>query len=286
MRVLITGAAGFIGSHLADAFLERDWQVTGVDNLLTGRNLNVDSRVTLIHADVSDSRVWELMPDADLVVHCAASYSDPSEWQRDVQTNTVGTLLAAQYAKAWDARLLYFQTSLPPVSSYAISKIAGEHYLALAGDHVVFRLANIYGPRNLSGPIPTFWKRITNGDPCTVVDTSRDMVFIADLVRGVLAAIDSDVSGRFDMCSGTTYAIRELFDAVASEVGVTVWNPQTTPAGPDDVSKMELDPLRVWRELGWKADTTLREGVADACDWYATHGVDRTFTHLKLPAAA
>ena len=89
---------------------------------------------------------------------------------------------------SYNARIIYFQTVLPPISSYAISKIAGEHYLRLSGQPLtVFRLAAVYGPRNLSGAIPTFYRQVKAGLPCTVVeDASRDFVFVEDLVDRVL----------------------------------------------------------------------------------------------------
>ena len=99
----------------------------------------------------------------------------------------MGPHLLLMLRSTWDARIFYFQTVLPPISSYAISKIAGEHYLRLSGQPLtVFRLASIYGPRNLSGAIPTFYRQIKAGQPCTVVeDATRDFVFIEDLVERV-----------------------------------------------------------------------------------------------------
>jgi UDP-glucose 4-epimerase len=192
MRVLITGAAGFIGSHLADRLALEGHQTIGVDNLSTGRadNFNGDLRITdIVDRDAFYAVANECAPE--LVIHCAASYNDPNLWHRDTDTNTAGTINAVLAARHHGARLVYFQTALPPISSYAISKIAGEHYIRLAADvpSLVFRLANIYGPRNVSGPIPTFFKRLTAGDPCTVTETRRDTVYIADLVELVTRAI-------------------------------------------------------------------------------------------------
>ena len=102
-----------------------------------------------------------------------------------------GAINVAAVAKHHDARIIYFQTVLPPISSYAISKIAGEHYLRLSGQPLtVYRLASVYGPRNLSGPIPTFYRRIKAGETCSVVrDVTRDFVFIEDLVARVMRAV-------------------------------------------------------------------------------------------------
>ena len=122
----------------------------------------------------------------------------------------MGAINVAAVAKHHDARIIYFQTVLPPISSYAISKIAGEHYLRLSGQPLtVFRLASVYGPRNLSGPIPTFYRRIKAGERCQVVrDVTRDFVFIEDLLARVLGTPDG--SGVIDVRSGTETPIEYL----------------------------------------------------------------------------
>jgi len=284
MNILITGAAGFIGSHLADRFHVDGHTVAGIDNLLTGRadNFGGDLFVDDICArDVFYGIANRCKPD--LIVHCAASYSNPNYWHRDTDTNVTGTINATIAAMHHGARLLYFQTALPPISSYAISKIAGEHYIAMSGvDHTIFRLANMYGPRNLSGPIPTFYKRITAGQPCTVVDTARDMVFVDDLVQAVSTAVDGGVLGKFDICSGSHRPIEDLYWCVASELGCDE-APGRATAGADDVKQMLLDGTPANSELGWEPTVSLESGVAKAVAWYETHGIDRTFTHLTIP---
>jgi UDP-glucose 4-epimerase len=222
----------------------------------------------------------------DLVIHCAASYSDPLKWHRDTQTNIQGTINTVIKAKAWGARLIYFQTALPPISSYAISKIAGEQYIGLSDvPHTIFRLANIYGPRNLSGPIPTFYKRLSVGQPCTVVDTTRDMVYVDDLVNGVMWTVNNpDKSRKYDMCSGQHRPIRELYDAVhVATLGDETWLAAAeVPAGGDDVHKMKLDPAPVALDTGWVATTDLSDGVRAAVEWYDNNEVRETYTHLSM----
>src|SRR5688572_33205969 len=176
-------------------------EAIGFDNLLTGRKENGP----VVELDITDRpMLYELanLTQPEVVIHCAASYSDPDLWHRDTDTNVAGAINAAAVAKHHGAHLLYFQTILPPVSSYAISKIAAEQYLRLSGVPLtVFRMANIYGPRNLSGPVPVFYKRITSGKPCVVVDTTRDMVFIDDLIRCVKTVVDNRLEGTYDVCS-------------------------------------------------------------------------------------
>ena len=285
MNVLITGVAGFIGSHLADRLLAEGHRVYGVDNLETGQLANVHEDVRMCVGDITETPrgalFWE--KNVALVIHCDASYSDPLKWHRDTKTNTLGTINAVLRAKQDNARLIYFQTALPPISSYAISKIAGEQYITLSRvPHTIFRLANIYGPRNLSGPIPTFYKRLTFGQPCTVVDTTRDMVFINDLIDGVMKAVNNEnIQGKYDMCSGKHRPILELYDAVAAAVG-SEDIPGFQPAGGDDVHKMKLDSAPAAFDFQWMASTDLSDGVRAAVDWYDNHEVRETYTHLTM----
>lgn len=284
-RVLITGAAGFIGSHLADRYLEEGAAVFGIDNLTTGDWANFpDKDANYAEIDVADRHEFYKAANVfrpDLVLHCAASYSDPNLWHRDAQTNVLGSINAAIVAEFHGAKLCYFNTALPPISSYAISKIAGEQYLLLAReDALVFRLANVYGPRNLSGPIPTFYRRLTSEQECTVVATKREMVYIDDLINAVVDFSEGDLAGAIDICTGEPVSIGTLYYAVSEALGIDK-TAKEVPASSDDVAQMELDPAAA-AELGWKPHVTLLDGVAQAVDWYAEHGVAETYTHLKV----
>lgn len=285
MRFLITGAAGFIGSHLSDRFVAAGHDVVGIDNFLTGSPTNVSDAVELHEFDICDrTELYRLANELppDVVVHCAASYSDPNLWHRDIDTNIAGTINATLVAKHQGARLVYFQTALPPISSYAISKIAGEQYIALSNvPSLVFRLSNIYGPRNLSGPVPTFFKRLSAGEACTVTDTKRDMVYVKDLIDLVTLAIDEGASGKYDVCSGIHRPIADLFRAVAMSLD-SEDIPHLVDAPPDDVKQMDLNPSRALTDFGWAPIWSLGGGVQTAVDWYREHGVGETYTHLTL----
>ena len=308
MRILITGGAGFIGSHLTDRLLARGEQVLVVDNYATGRrdNLTPHPNLTVVEGTIADADLIgraasEFRPD--VVVHAAASYKDPEDWAEDSRTNVLGTanvVRAAQRAGA--RRLIYFQTALcyglhpleqpitlahplrPYESSYAISKTAGESYIALSGlDFVSFRLANAYGPRNLSGPLPTFYHRLTAGKPCFVMDTRRDFVFIADLVACVIGAIDGrGERGYYHISSGSDYSIKELFDATVGALGVRLDEPvEVRERSPDDAYTILLDPSKTEADFGWRVSTPLGEGVRAAIEYYKEFGITQTFTHLR-----
>jgi UDP-glucose 4-epimerase len=293
VKVLITGAAGFIGSHLLERFQRDGHEVWGIDNFQTGSIGNVPTHPPIhslgqfAHGDIGDRAAFydfANQPQPELVVHCAASYSDPNTWHRDVDTNVAGTINVINVARHHGAKLVYFQTALPPISSYAISKIAGEQYIRLSEvPSLIFRLANIYGPRNLSGPIPTFFKRLSAGEPCTVVDTRRDLVYIDDLVDLVMFAIRSGGVGKYDVCSGSDYSIAEMYTLVAWELGAKPLDlADIQPAPKNDVLNMELDPSPAMSQFGWRSSTPITEGIVQTVAWYQEHGVGETFTHLAL----
>jgi UDP-glucose 4-epimerase len=307
-NVLITGGAGFIGSHLTDRLLERGDSVLVIDNFATARRdtLTPHENLTIVEDTIADDGLVERVFTEfgpEIVVHAAASYKDPDAWTEDSRTNAVGTANVVRAAKAAGvSRLVYFQTALcyglhpeeqpitlshpldPKDSSYAISKTAGEWYVRLSGlDWISFRLANVYGPRNLSGPLPTFFQRLSEGKPCFVMDTRRDFVFVDDLVEVALKAVDGGgESGVYHVSSGSDVSIKELFDATVKAMGIVLDEEvEVRPRNPDDAPSILLDPSKTERDFGWAARTSLEDGVAKAVDYYREHGVAETFTHLK-----
>ena len=243
-KVLITGGAGFIGSHLTERLLADGDEVVVVDNFSTARrdSLEPHERLTVVEGTIADpdlvERAFAFGPE--VVVHAAASYKDPGAWAEDARTNVVGSANVVQAAeRAGSSRLVYLQTALcygikpleqpitlnhplrPFDSSYAISKTAGEHYVQLGGvPSVSFRLANVYGPRNLSGPLPTFFHRLTNDKPCFVMDTRRDFVYVDDLVDLLVRALrGKGAAGVYHASSGSDFSIQELYDATIAALG-------------------------------------------------------------------
>lgn len=313
MKILITGGSGFIGSHLADRLLARGEEVLVIDNFATGRrdNLAPREKLTVVEGTIADDRLVE---DAfarfrpDLVVHAAASYKDPDNWEEDVRTNCLGgAVIVHASLRHAVKRMIYFQTALcyglhpveQPItlahpivsggSSYAISKTVAEQYIALSGiDYISFRLANAYGPRNISGPLPTFFQRLTTGKPCFVMDTRRDFIYVSDLVDCVMLAVDGRGSrGAYHISSGSDFAIKELFDATVHALGITLEKEvEVRERGPEDAFTILLDPAKTHRDFApWKTSTPLELGVKKAIDYYREHGISETFTHLRIPGA-
>lgn len=308
MKVLITGGAGFIGSHLADRLLEQDNEVLVIDNYATGRRDNLVPRPDLkvIEGTIADKDlVWKAFEDfkPEQVVHAAASYKDPNNWTEDSLTNVVGTSNVVQAAQKLNVkRFIYFQTALcyglhpmeqpitlehpihPEGSSYSISKTAGEHYISMSGlDFISFRLANAYGPRNLSGPLPTFYSRLTTGKKCFVMNTRRDFIYVSDLVDVVEKALKGGgQKGYYHISSGSDYAIKELYDATIEALGITDKDEvEVRERNPDDVFSILLDPSKTNKDFEWKITTPLMDGVARAIEYYKKFGISETYTHLK-----
>jgi UDP-glucose 4-epimerase len=307
MKVLVTGACGQVGSHVTELLLERGDHVVGIDNLATGRreHLAAHARLQLEIGSIADRALVERVVAGfrpDVLVHTAASYKDPEDWYSDTLTNCVGGANLIQAAKRHKVgRFIYFQTALcygvkptrqpipldhpknPANSSYAISKTAAEDYLEISGlDYVTFRLANVIGPRNVSGPLPIFFQRLSEGKRCFVTTARRDFVFVKDLARTVLRATDGTGRGAYHFSSGKDVAIQDLYDAVVAALEMREYPvPEVRELGPDDAATILLDPARTFADFGKPQFTSLGDTVAAAVEYYRHFGVHGGYTHLR-----
>lgn len=307
MKVLITGGSGFVGSNLADRLLSRGDEVLVIDNYATGRrdNLTPQPGLTIVEGSIADEPLMERLFtefQPEVVVHAAAAYKDPEDYVEDTLTNAVGTAIVVKQSQRLNVRrLIYFQTSLcygtpqeqpitlnhpicPEGTSYSISKTAGEWYIQLSGlDYISFRLANAYGPRNVSGPLPTFYQRLTTNKPCFVMDTRRDFIFITDLVDIVEMAIDgTGEKGVYHISSGKDFSIKELFDATVKALNITLEKEvEVRPRSEDDVATILIDPSKTLRDFGRIPSTPLEAGIQKTINYYQEFGITQTFTHLK-----
>ena len=308
MKVFVTGGCGQVGSHVAEMLLERGDQVLVIDNLATGRrdhlanHKNLEVVIdTISDRDLINNLVEKFQPE--VIVHTAASYKDPDDWYNDSLTNVVGAANLLQATKAFGVRrLIYFQTSLcygvkplqqpirldhpkfPANSSYAITKTAAEDLIEISGvDFVTFRLANVIGPRNVSGPLPIFYQRLSEGKRCFVTRSRRDFVFVKDLAKNVLRACDGVGKGTYHFSSGKDVAIKELYDSVVAAMGIAQYpEPEVRDLGPDDAPSILLDPSKTFEDFGEITFTPL-EGISTAAvDYYRQFGVQGGYTHLRI----
>jgi UDP-glucose 4-epimerase len=290
MRALVTGGAGFIGSHLVDALLERGAEVAVVDDLSTGRRERVPDAARLHVADIAEPAAIAPIFDAErpeVVFHLAGqvdvrvSIADPV---RDARLNIAGTasvLEAARHAGAGRVLLastggaLYGETDLlptpetaplAPFSPYGASKAAAESYCGLYTrlhglSTVALRFGNVYGPRQdpdgEAGVIAIFAGAAVEGRPVTVFGDgtqTRDYVYVGDVAEGFLAAAGTEHTGAINIGTGVETSLLDLVEALDVE-------PQFSPARAGEVSRSCLDVSRAAELLGWEADVPLADGL-------------------------
>ena len=308
MKILITGGCGQVGSHIAEMLLQRGDDVLAIDNFDTGRRIHLPQdheRLTFVEGSIAEKplvdRLFEEFKPG-IVVHTAASYKDPEDWHSDTLTNSVGGANIVKASRDHQIeRFVYFQTALcygvkpieqpitldhpinPANSSYAITKTTTEQFLKISGlDYVTFRLANVIGPRNVSGPLPIFYERLKAGKACFVTEARRDFVFVKDLARTVINAVDGAGNGAYHFSSGKDIAIKELYDAVVKALKLNDYpEPEIRPLGPDDAPSILLDPSRTFSDFGKVEFTPLDDLVKAAVDYYDTYGVTGGYTHLS-----
>ena len=311
MRILITGGAGCLGSNLIEHWLPAGHQIHVIDNVATGKREVVPQvpGLTLTEGSIADA---ELVSETfrtfapDVVVHSAAAYKNPADWAEDTRTNVLGSINVAQAAAAAGARrIVNFQTALcygrpdtvpipvtaplRPFTSYAISKTAGEQYIM--GGHVPavsFRIANVTGPRLAIGPIPTFYKRLKNGQACFCSDSIRDFLDMRDFVSLMDMAITEQApAGIFNVSTGEGHSIKDVFDLVAEHLSVTLDAPvPVVPVAADDVREVVLDPAATRSAFGWAARIGFADTIRDQLRWYDRYGVTDVHSHLSAPPVA
>src|SRR5215467_14399207 len=308
MRVIVTGGAGFIGSHLTDAFLARGDDVTVIDDLSAGRPARLDDRVSLHKLSVTDGRISDAIESVrpDLICHLAAQIDVRASVARpadDAQTNVVGSINVFEAAKAVGARVLFCSTGgalygrdapipsmedvLPlPESPYGIGKYCAEQYLGLFNRlhgtaHSVLRLANVYGPRQdptgEAGVVSIFCSKMLAGSNPTIFgdgSQTRDYVYIGDVVSAFLAAADQRRPGTWNIGTGAEVSVLDLVRVVAEAAGRTA-DYALAPPRPGELQRSALAVDRARLDLGWKATTGLDEGVRAVCDWIKAGTPDR-----------
>jgi len=287
VRTLVTGGAGFIGSHLVDALVARGDEVVALDDLSTGRREFVHPAAVLVEQDVRNP--YET--DADVVFHLAAQADVGTSMERpafDAEVNVVGTVNVLETARAAGAHVVFASTGgaiygdvdapapedapLLPVSAYGLAKRSAEAYVdgwnrIFGTGHVVLRFANVYGPRQSAslegGVIAIFLERLARGEPTAIFGDgtiTRDFVHVDDVVRALLLAADHR-GGVFNVGTGTETSIAALHGICERAVGVTA-PPRLEPPRPGDAARSVLDTTRASRELGFSAALGLADGIA------------------------
>lgn len=300
MRVLVTGGAGFIGSHIVDCLLERGEQVLVADDLSAGSRENVSPGAEFHDRSVLEPGLTELLTGCDAVVHAAAQTSvaaasaDPEADARINITGTIRTLLAAGRSGVrrvvyLSSAAIYGNASQPPIdeaqpaaptSPYGLSKWAGEQYVRLIADMcglewVVLRLANVYGPRQSprgeAGVVARWCSAVGAGEPLQLHgdgSQTRDFVYVGDVAHAVVTALDHPEAGggTFNVGTGSEIAIREILTRLEGVLGRPAVVRQL-PGRPGDVVRSALNSERIRVRLGWEPRIPLDEGLARTTAW-------------------
>jgi UDP-glucose 4-epimerase len=306
MKIIVTGGAGFIGSHVVDAYVAAGHQVLVVDNLTTGKRENVHREARLVEMDINEPELLDLFQDErpDAVNHHAANPSvslSVREPAFDAKQNVLGTINILEASRqAGVGRFVYISSGgamygnpeyLPmdenhpanPVSPYALSKYTGERYVRLLCEEndlrwVSLRYANVYGPRQdpygEAGVIAIFCQNLLDGMTPEIHwdgEQSRDFVYVGDCARANLLALEGGEGQGYNVGTGVGTSINRLFDTLMKVSGRNL-TPQRGPRRPGDVRHSYLDCGKIGRDLGWQAEVSLEAGLERTWQYFASHG--------------
>jgi UDP-glucose 4-epimerase len=300
-RVLVTGGAGFIGSHTAERFARDGSAVRILDNLSSGQRGNCAADWTRLERDVRDAAaVDEAVAGCDTVVHLAAFTSVPESFERHedcFRTNVLGTIHVLDACVRHGVEKLVFASSSAvygaepdapkreaecpdPISPYGVSKLEGEHLLGAWHETrglatAALRFFNVYGPRqaadsDYAAAVPIFTERGLRDESLTVYGDgkqTRDIVFVADVAEAIFRAARGDAGGVFNVGTGREISVVELADTIAGLTGGPAEH-VFAPTRAGDVRSSTADVSQIEKELGWQPSFTLEQGLSATIDWY------------------
>jgi UDP-glucose 4-epimerase len=302
MRILVTGGAGFIGSHIVDAFVAAGHQVAVVDNLNTGKLANLNPAASFFQVDIRDveglARVFE-QEQPEVISHQAAladvrgSLREPDIY---AEVNVIGSIRLLEQARLHGVRkVIYASTggavygepeyvpvredhAINPLDPYGASKHAVEHYLFLYRhnyglDYASLRYPNVYGPRQdphgEAGVVAIFTGKMLDGEPCTINGDGtqqRDFVYVGDVARANLLAATNG-SGIYNIGSGVGTDVNAIFAGLKQAAGHTQ-DARYGPAKLGEVYKIYLDASKARRELGWESTVSVVDGLRRTVEYF------------------
>ncbi|QQR79032.1 MAG: NAD-dependent epimerase/dehydratase family protein [Candidatus Moraniibacteriota bacterium] len=304
MRILITGGAGFIGSHVADALIDRGHRVTIIDNLSSGSEENVNRRAKFYKVDIGNRKRLEKIfetTEPEAVLHFAAqinvraSVEDPSA---DAATNILGSLSLIELSAKHKVKKFIFSStggamfddtaprptpeSVPaaPLSPYGIAKLTTEHYLRFFHQvhglpYIVLRYANVYGPRQNAhgeaGVVSIFLTRLLDGQTPTINGDglqTRDYVYVGDVAQANMLALDATISeGVFHIGTGIETSVNDIFRMLNWQFG-KAFEESHGPAKSGEIKASALAAGKAKTVLQWEPKVALSEGLVATATWF------------------
>ena len=298
-KILVTGGAGFIGSHTVDALLEAGARVTIIDNLVTGYRININPDAKFYELNIADSRIEQIYKEEkpDVVYHFAFNVLVPKSVENPAMDidSIAGSINILQCIRKYGAEKIFFPSSgflygntiqfptpetesIQPVSPYVVSKNAVENYLwfyrrAFNINYVVFRYAAIYGPRQQTGAMADYIRKLANGQQAEIWGDgtkTRDYVYIEDVVQANLLALDLPSAfpdPLFNIGTGKQTTLNELYAKIAQILDKKA-NPVYHPDRPGEQMRYALDSTKIKEILKWEPKTPFEEGLKKTIEHY------------------
>jgi UDP-glucose 4-epimerase len=302
MKVLVTGGAGFIGSHVVDRLIMEGHEAVIVDNLVTGKRRNINRAARFYKMDIQSWRLERVFRNErpNVVMHLAAQMDVRKSVENpmfDAQVNVLGTLNVLQQAVKHGARKVIFSSSggaiygeqeiypapethvTKPLSPYGLSKLCGEQYLSyyqrISGLQAVsLRYANVYGPRQdpegEAGVVAIFIQKMLNNEQAVINGNgrqTRDFVFVDDVVEANLAMIGQDTQGTFNVGTGVETSINDLFRILVQHTG-SYCKEMHGPAKKGEQARSVIDSTKLRHEVSWEPKADLSEGLKKTVEFF------------------
>jgi UDP-glucose 4-epimerase len=303
MKILVTGGAGFIGSHVVDILVSKNYNVIVVDNLSSGKKENINKNAKFYNVDIASEDLQKIFDreNPDKVIHLAAQSNLRKSMEfpaLDVHTNVCGSMNVFSNCVRHKVKKVVFsssggarygepeknpcpETAVPkPISVYGTSKICAEKYLQMLSrvyglNYCILAIANVYGPRQNplgeAGIVCLFCENMLSGKDCIIIGDgtqTRDFVYIADVAKVIVTALEKDTSQRiFNIGSGKPSSVNDIFNAVAKAIGYKN-PPKYVPKVKGEVMHIFLDISNAKKELSYKCEYNLDAGLAKTVEWY------------------
>ena len=300
MKVLVTGAAGFIGSYVVQALLKQQFTVVAVDNLSTGSKRNIAKDTRFYELDITNNDLDNIFlhEQPDYVIHLAAQssvFDSMLKPMEDCQANLVGTLNILRFSKQYNVKKCVFASTaavygnpsilpikedskLAPLSFYALSKLSAENYIQLyeklfSLKSCILRFSNVFGPLQAGGVITSLLDRLLEGEDPVIFDgnQTRDFIYVKDVAAACIQSLISESTGIFNISSSTEISIQQVFEGLTELTGVRS-NPKYESLREGEIKRSVLSNEKAIASFEWYPTYSFASALEETINYY---------THIK-----